>query len=257
MPDAGHQTLQRPEGPILAFHHTPASSEGGHLPGVIFLGGFMSDMTGSKATRLEAFCRERGQQFTRFDYRGHGQSTGEFRDATIGSWRSDALAILDEVTTGRQILIGSSMGGWIMLLAALARRTRVAGLIGIAPAPDFVVRMADQFSPEMKAALERDGEVARQSPYSPEPYTITRNLIAEGRQHLLLDKPIELTVPVRILHGLLDDAVPWQLSVTIAEQLVSSDVRVTLVTNGDPRLSTESDLDLLCSTLGELSATVG
>src|SRR5690606_26932718 len=223
------------DGTVLAYHHTPASTAGGRLPGVMFLGGFKPDMTGTKAIRLEEFCRARGQQYTRFDYRGHGQSSGEFRDATIGLWRSDAIAMLDEVTTGPQILIGSSMGGWIMLLAALARPERVAGLIGIAPAPDFVVRMYEEFSPEMKAALERDGWVGRPSAYSTDPYVITKRLIEEGREHLLLDRPINLTMPVRLLHGMQDDAVPWKLSLTLAERLRAKDVRVTFVKGGDHR----------------------
>ena len=252
-PASPPRRLQRPDGIVLAYHHTQAAEAGARWPGIVFLGGFKSDMTGSKATRLEAFCRGRGQQFTRFDYRAHGQSSGEWQDATVGLWLSDALAILDEITIGRQILVGSSMGGWIMLLAALARRERVAGLVGIAPAPDFVIRMAEQFPPEMKAALQRDGFVPRPSPYSPEPYVITRRLIEEGHDHLLLDRPVDLAMPVRLLHGLQDDAVPWQLSLTIAERLVSQDVRVTFVKNGDHRLSTDADLDLLCATVAELS----
>lgn len=248
------RTLARPDGTTLAFHHSPAEGAGARLPGVVFLGGFKSDMTGTKATRLEAFCRERGQQFTRFDYRGHGQSSGDFRDGTIGLWRSDALAVLDEVTEGPQILVGSSMGGWIMLLAALARPERVAGLVGIAPAPDFVVRMYEEFSPEQKAALQRDGWIGRPSDYSDEPYVITRQLIEEGRDHLLLDRPIDLRLPVRLLHGLRDDDVPWDLSLRIAERLTSDDVRITYVKGGDHRLSAEPDLDLLCATVAEISA---
>ena len=245
--------LHRPDGIDIAYHHTPGIAD---QPGIVFLGGFMSDMTGTKAMRLELFCRSRGQQYTRFDYRAHGQSSGEWHDATLGLWLSDALAVIDAVTTGPQVLVGSSMGGWIMLLAALARRDRVAGLIGIAPAPDFVVRMVEQLTPEMKEALERDGFARRPSIYSEDPYVITRRLLEEGREHLLLNKPIDLTIPVRLLHGLLDDAVPWQLALTVSERLTSTDVRVTFVKTGDHRLSTDGDLDLLCGTVAELSATV-
>lgn len=250
------RTLARGDGARLAYHHSPAAEGARSLPGVVFLGGFMSDMSGTKATRLEAFCRSRGQQFTRFDYRGHGQSSGAFRDGTIGLWTDDAVAVLTELTSGPQILVGSSMGGWIMLLTALRHPERVAGLIGIAPAPDFVVRMYESFTPEMQDALHRDGYVLRPSEYSDEPYTITRELIEEGRRHLLLEKPIELDVPVRILHGMRDDAVPWELSIRIMERLASRDVRVTFIKDGDHRLSEEPDLDLLCATVAELSDSV-
>lgn len=216
----------------------------------------MSDMTGTKAMRLEEFCRSRGQQFTRLDYRGHGQSSGAFRDGTIGLWTDDAAAVLTEVTTGPQILVGSSMGGWIMLLAALRHPERVAGLIGIAPAPDFVVRMYESFPAEARKQLDRDGFVPRPTEYSDEPYIITKNLIEEGRRHILLDKAINLSVPVRILHGMRDDAVPWELSLKLVERLAARDVRLTFVKDGDHRLSEEADLDLLCATVAELSDTV-
>ena len=243
--------LARPDGTRIAHHHTPAAS-GDDLPGVVFLGGFKSDMECGKALRLEAFCGGRGQQFTRFDYRGHGQSSGRFEDGTIGLWLSDALAVLDEVTRGPQILVGSSMGGWIALLAALRRTDRVAGVVGIAPAPDFVVRMEGDLSPEQRATLERDGRFERPSAYSDDPYVITRALIEDGRRHLLMDKPIPLTVPVRILHGMRDDAVPWDLSLQLCERLASQDVRVHFVKSGDHRLSEEPELDLLCATVDEI-----
>lgn len=249
------RTLARDDGTTLAFHHWPASAKGSALPGVVFMGGFMSDMTGTKATRLETFCRARGQQFTRFDYRGHGQSSGAFRDGTIGLWSGDAMVILAEVTEGPQILVGSSMGGWVMLLAALRQPERVAGLIGIAAAPDFVVRMYEAFSPEVRAALDRDGFISRPSEYSDEPYVITKALIDDGRSNLLLDRPIDVDLPVRLLHGMRDDAVPWELSLRVAERLSSHDVRVTFVKDGDHRLSTDQDLELLCSTVAELSET--
>jgi len=248
--------LSRPDGTRIAHHHSPAGTAGAGLPGVTFLGGFKSDMEGGKTLRLEAFCRAREQQFTRFDYRGHGKSSGKFEEGTIGLWLSDALAVLDEVTQGPQILVGSSMGGWIMLLAALARTDRVRGLVGVAPAPDFVVRMEGSLTPEQRNALEREGRFLRPSSYSEDPYPITRQLLEDGRKHLLLDRPIPLKVPVRILHGMLDDAVPWQLSMTLMEQLASTDVRVTFVKNGDHRLSEPAELEMLCNTVAELSAPI-
>ncbi|MET4698470.1 pimeloyl-ACP methyl ester carboxylesterase [Constrictibacter sp. MBR-5] len=247
--------LVRPDGTRIAHHHTPAATGNG-MPGVVFLGGFKSDMEGGKALRLEAFCRGRGQQFTRFDYRGHGLSSGRFEDGTIGLWLADAVAVLDEVTRGPQILVGSSMGGWIALLAALRRTDRVAGIVGVAPAPDFVVRMEGELSADQRATLAREGRFERPSAYSDDPYVITRALIEDGKRHLLMDAPIPLDLPVRILHGMRDDAVPWQLSLKLCETLTSDDVRVVYVKNGDHRLSEEPELDLLCETVDEVGRRI-
>jgi pimeloyl-ACP methyl ester carboxylesterase len=225
-------------------------------PGILFLGGFMSDMTGTKAMRLETFCQAAGREFTRFDYRGHGQSEGRFEAGNISLWLEDTLAVLDQVSEGPQVLVGSSMGGWIMLLAALARPTRVRGLVGVAAAPDFVARMLESFDAGQRRELWETGITHRPSPYSPTPYPITRQLIEDGRRHLLLDRPIALTLPVRLLHGLDDDSVPWRVSLALAERLQSADVRVTLVKGGDHRLSSEADLDLLTRTVAEVCATL-
>jgi pimeloyl-ACP methyl ester carboxylesterase len=239
-------------GVTIAYHHSP-----GQTPGVIFLGGFMSDMTGTKATTLESYFRDQGRAFTRMDYQGHGQSSGRFADGTIGLWSEDAIAVLDQVTEGPQVLVGSSMGGWIMLLVALARRERIKGLVGIAPAPDFVLRMWDKFSDEQRQALERDGVFYEPSEYSEEPYAITMKLIEDGRDHLLLDKPIALDCPVRLLQGIRDPDVPWQTSLQLSDALAGTDVRVTLVKDGDHRLSTDADLQLLCRTVDDLCQQVG
>ena len=188
-PSSNPAYLALPGGGRLAYHRSP-----GQGPGLVFLGGFMSDMTGSKATHLEAFARRRGQAFLRFDYRGHGQSSGAFRDGTIGAWRDDALAALDHLTDGPQILIGSSMGGWLMLLAALERPTRVAGLVGIAAAPDFTeTLMWPAFSSEIRETLARDGVYLAPSEYGDDPYPITMDLITDGRDHLVLNGPWRLT----------------------------------------------------------------
>ena len=253
------QSLTREDGTVLAYYKTTAGkarTQGGKaLPGLIFLGGFMSDMSGTKAVALEDYARRQGRDFLRFDYRGHGQSSGRFEDGTIGDWLGDALAALDELTEGPQILIGSSMGGWIALLAARARPERVAGLIGIAPAPDFTEDLIwGRATPELRAALQRDGYVDRPSEYSLAPYRITLRLIEEGRDHLLLNAPIPLTCPLRLIHGLQDVDVPWQTSLRLAEAVASDDVEVILVKSAAHRLSEPEDMARLERTIEELSA---
>ena len=248
MTETPFDTLVRPAGECLAYHRTA-----GKTPGIVFLGGFKSDMTGSKALALEEFAKARGQAFLRFDYSGHGASGGKFTDGCIGDWAKDAIALLDAQTEGPQILVGSSMGGWLMLLAALARPDRVAGLVGIAAAPDFTEDlMWDNFSPEIRETILREGSYAEPSSYSDEPYIITRKLIEDGRNHLLLRQPIPLSCPVRLLHGMRDPDVPWQVSVRLAEALETEDVRLALVKDGDHRLSREQDLALLRATVEEL-----
>ena len=242
------QILTRGEGVTIAYHRSP-----GRGPGVMFLGGFMSDMTGTKAVALEDFCRKRGQAFLRFDYQGHGQSSGRFEDGCIGTWSEDAIAALDALTEGPQILVGSSMGGWIMLLAALARPTRVAALVGIAAAPDFVTRMWDEFSPEIQRTIVMEGVYRAPSQYSATPYAITQKLIEDGRRHLLLEKPIPLRCPVRLLHGMKDPDVPWDTSLMLAGALESTDVDVIFAKEGDHRLSTPADLERLFATVASLS----
>lgn len=240
--------LTREDGIRIAYHHTP-----GDAPGVIFCGGFMSDMTGTKAIALEDACRAAGRSYTRFDYRGHGQSDGAFESGTIGLWRDDALAILDQVAEGPQIIVGSSMGGWIMLLLAKARPERAAGLVGIAPAPDFVLRMWEDYSDEVKATLKTDGVYYAPSEYSEEPYAITLQLIEEGRQHLVLQAPFQVDCPVRILHGMADPDVPWRQSLEIVERLQGDDIVVTFSKNGDHRLSEPDDIDRLVHTVETLA----
>jgi pimeloyl-ACP methyl ester carboxylesterase len=240
--------LDRGDGVELAW-----ARREGKRPTVVFLPGFHSDMTGEKATALAAFCAERGQAMLRFDYAGHGASGGRFEDGTISRWTDDALAMIDRRTDGPLILIGSSMGGWIALLAALARPDRIAALIGIAAAPDFTqALMWPAMSTEQRAALERDGVVHRPSQYG-EPTPITRALIEDGRTRLLLNAPIELDRPVRLLHGQHDRDVPWRLALRIAERVSSNDVQVILVKDGDHRLSRPQDLELLFDALGRMT----
>jgi len=219
---------------------------------VVFLPGYRSDMTGEKATALAAFCAARGQAMLRFDYSGNGASEGAFEDGTIGAWALDALAVIDALSEGPLILVGSSMGGWIALLTALARPARVAGLVGIAAAPDFTeTLMWAAMAPAERATLLRDGVLRAPSQYG-EPYAITRALIEDGRNHLLLTGPIAIDCPVRLLHGQLDPDVPWETALRIAERVTGADVRITLVKDGDHRLSRPGDLALLRETLAAL-----
>jgi len=224
----------------------------GRSPTIVFLPGFRSDMNGDKATHLAALCAEHGQALLRFDYSGHGESGGKFEDGTISSWTEDALAAIDQATAGPLILVGSSMGGWIALLVARARPHRTAALIGLAAAPDFTERlMWDAMAPPERARLLADGVLHVPSQYGP-PTPITRALIEDGRRHLLLDGPIALDGPVRLLHGQRDLDVPWETSLRLAERITSADVRTILVKDGDHRLSRPQDLVLLADVLAPL-----
>jgi pimeloyl-ACP methyl ester carboxylesterase len=241
--------LARPDGATIAYRRVA-----GAPPGIVFLGGFRSDMTGTKALFLEDYCRRRGRAFVRFDYFGHGESSGDVALGTIGRWREDAIAIIDSLTAGPQILVGSSMGGWIMLLAALARPERIAALVGIAGAPDFTEELLwPRLTPAQREEITLRGRVVLPSAYDPAGYLYTRALVEEGRGHLLLPAPIPLAMPVRLLHGLGDQSVPWQLSLRLAERLASRDVAVTLVKDGDHRLSSPADLARLAQTLDALT----
>ncbi|TVS00434.1 MAG: alpha/beta hydrolase [Rhodospirillales bacterium] len=239
--------LQRSDGATIAYHRTP-----GKGPGVVFLTGYRSDMTGQKALRLESLCRGQGQAFVRFDYYGHGGSSGAFVDGTIGRWADDAVAVIDALTEGPQVLVGSSLGGWIMVLAALRRPERIAGLVGTAAAPDFTEDIPAMLSDDQKAVLERDGVVPVYSPYDPEPTPVTRRILEDGRRHLVLTGEIPLHCPVRLIHGMRDPDVPWQTSLKLAAALAATDVEVTLVKEGDHRLSEPPDLDRLSDTVARL-----
>jgi len=233
----------------LAYHHSPGSA-----PGALFCGGYMSDMEGSKALALEAHCTAAGRAFTRFDYRGHGQSSGAFRDLVISDWLNDALAIFDQVTTGPQIVIGSSMGGWIALHLALARAQRVKAMILIAPAPDFTSRlMWPSFTQAEKAQMEAQGYIEQPTDYGPEPYVITKSLIEDGKSLGLLHAPIPIHCPVRILHGQRDTSVPWDLSLELMDRLESEDVIASFIKQGDHRLSEPDDITRLLQMLDSLA----
>ena len=247
------QYLTPADGSQLAYKTAPPQSGLAPRPGVVFLPGFRSDMEGSKALALHQFAVARGFGFTRFDYSGHGASGGTFRDGTISRWRADTLAILDQVTAGPQVLVGSSMGGWLALLAALARPQRIAALILIAPAPDFTDKlMWPELGPEAQAAIMRDGFYLKPSAYDPEPTVITRDLIEDGAKWSLLDAPIPISCPIRIIQGMNDPDVPWQHAIRLTDQLAGPDVRITLIKDGDHRLSRDSDIAVLADTLNDL-----
>jgi len=247
---AGAGILARPQGATIAYHFLAGAS-----PGIVFLGGFRSDMTGTKALFLEDYCRRRERTYVRFDYFGHGASSGDFAAGTIGRWRDDAVAVIDSLTAGPQILVGSSMGGWIMVLAALARPERIHALVGIAAAPDFTEDLLwARLDAAQRRAIRERGRVTLPSSYDPAGYVYTNALVEDGNRHLVLRGEIPLTVPVRLLHGMRDESVPWESSLRLAERLASRDLAVTLVKDGDHRLSTEQDLALLARLLDDLVA---
>jgi pimeloyl-ACP methyl ester carboxylesterase len=227
--------------------------------GLFWLGGFKSDMQGTKAAALDQWAGARGRACIRFDYSGHGESGGDFADGTIGRWLEESAAVFDAFARGPQVLIGSSMGGWIALLLAQQLRRRavpvagsVAGLVLIAPAVDFTEElMWKKFSPEVKRQIETAGSWQRPSQYSEAPYPITRGLIEEGRQHLLLGGLIETGCPVRILQGVQDPDVPWQHAVELSSRLARDDVVLTLVKDGDHRLSRPEDIERLIAAVAE------
>lgn len=215
-------------------------------PGVVFLGGFMSDMAGTKATYLESWAKEQNRAFLRFDYSGHGQSSGAFQDGCIGEWADDAQQAIMALTDGPQILVGSSMGGWIALLMAKRIPQKIAGLVGIAAAPDFTEdSMWDGFSGAQKAAIMSDGHLALASDYSDEPYIITKKLIEDGRNQLVLREPLSLPFPTRFLHGTADADVDISVALRLMDHVQGDDVRLTLVKGADHSFSTPENLQMI------------
>lgn len=234
--------LMRPDRPTLAFRYLPGAG-----PTVVFLPGYMSDMAGGKATAVLADCAARGQACLLLDYAGCGLSEGRFADQTLADWRDDVLDLIAAKVAGPVLLVGSSLGGWLMLLVALALPAdRVAGLIGIAPAPDFTEW---GFSDAEKAIIHSEGQLLEETPYSDQPYVTTRAFWESGQANRVLDGPIALACPVHLLHGQRDDDVPWEISLQLTAALASDDVRVTLIKDGDHRLSRDGDIALLLETL--------
>jgi pimeloyl-ACP methyl ester carboxylesterase len=225
----------------LAYHHTP-----GLGPTIVFLPGYASDMGGTKAVALEGWARATGRAFLRFDYAGVGASPGAFEDGTLASWRDDALAVIDNLVEGPVTLVGSSMGGWIMLLVALARADRIAALVGIAPAPDFTEW---GFTQEEKMTLLTEGRLVKASDYSDAPTITTRAFWTSGESLRLMHGAIDLPMPVRLIHGQCDLDVPWERTLQLAQLIRSPDVQTILVKDGDHRLSREADIALLLRTI--------
>lgn len=240
--------LKTDRGRELAYHKTE-----GEGPTVVFLGGLRSDMEGTKALHLEDWARARGQAFLRFDYSGHGQSSGAFEDGSVAEWAEDAVDILNTVTTGPLVLVGSSMGGWVSLVVAKACAGRIAGLVTIAAAPDFTEdEWWASFSPEQRVRLEREGRLEMPSDYEDGPYIVTHKLIADSRRILVFPAPLPLPFPVRFLHGTGDEVVPTALALRLLEHAEGSDMRLTLVSGADHRFSTPDCLALIVVSVEEV-----
>ena len=243
--------LTTPQGRRIAYARTDGTG-----PGIVFLGGFRSDMTGTKAVFLQDWAQAQGRAFLRFDYSGHGVSSGDFLDGAIGDWFEDAMAAVLQLTEGPQILVGSSMGGWIALQLARAMPERVAGLVGIAAAPDFTEdSMWAGFDEGQRRDLLEKGRVELPSDYSPEPYVITRRLIEEGRNRLVLRAPLPLPFPVRLLQGTADTDVPPAVALRLLDHATGPDIRLTLVKGADHRFSTPDCLAMIAQAVAEVSGT--
>jgi len=237
----------------LAFRRVAGTN-----PTVVWLGGFHSDMTGTKAQVLADQAQATGGGYLRFDYFGHGESDGAFEDGTITRWREDALAVIDELTEGPLVLVGSSMGGWLACLAAMVRPERVKALVLVAPAPDFTeTLMEPELSDEARAAIARDGRWIRPSDYDEGGYAITRELLEDGARWSILPGPVPIDVPVRILQGGADPDVPWTHALELANALNSDDVVFTLIKDGDHRLSRPQDLERLVAAVNDARSLIG
>jgi pimeloyl-ACP methyl ester carboxylesterase len=239
--------LDTPAGRRIAYHRTRGAG-----PGVVFLGGFRSDMEGTKALHLEAWAKRTGRAFFRFDYSGHGQSSGRFEDGAIGDWAEDAVAAITALTEGPQILVGSSMGGWISLLVARRLPGRVAGLVGIAAAPDFTAAMEVEFTDADRRSLAQRVVLERHSDYAPTPYTFTRRLFEDGRQNLVLATPLHLPFPVRLLQGTADTDVDPAVALRLLNHATGPDIRLTLVKDADHRFSKPACLALIEASLEDI-----
>lgn len=240
-------TFARPDGLRLAYRYRAGAG-----PTLVFLPGYMSDMEGTKALALDAWAAQTGRAMLRLDYAGNGASEGRFADGSLASWRDDALLLIDALTQGDIIVLGSSMGGWLALLVALARPDRVRALVGIAAAPDFTDW---GFSDADKALLATEGQLTEPTDYGDEPYVTTLTFWQSGQSLRLLDGPIAIACPVRLLQGQKDDDVPWEIALRLADALRSSDVQTLLIKDGDHRLSRDADIALLIDTVARLSDT--
>lgn len=245
--------LTTAQGRQIAYDKTTAPGPGAR-PGIVFLGGFMSDKEGTKAIHLEDWAKRAGVDFLRFDYSGHGESSGAFTDGCIGDWAEDAYQAITALTTGRQVLVGSSMGGWISLLMCRRMPERVAGLVTIAAAPDFTEdSMWAGFSPAQRAELMEQGQIKLPSDYDA-PYTITRKLIEDGRRNLVLRDPLDLPFPVRFLQGTADNDVDTSVAMSLLDHVTGGDIRLTLVKGADHRFSDAGCLTLIERTVEKVLA---
>jgi len=239
--------LKKKDDRYLAYHKLE-----GKTPGIIFLSGFRADMNGSKAVFFEQFCRERGLAYVRFDYSGHGVSSGKFEEGSISQWTEDALDIIDNLSSEQQILVGSSMGGWIMTRVAMQRKERIAGLMGIAAAPDFVESMIqERLTQEQRKDLETKG-VCYLTPEGYDPYPLTQKMIEDSKRCTILNTPIDLHCPMRFVHGLNDTDVPWQSSEALMKHCQTTLATLTLVKGGEHSLSKEVELEILANHLDGL-----
>jgi pimeloyl-ACP methyl ester carboxylesterase len=249
--------LERAGAPRLAYCLTEASEKGAQLPALLFCGGYRSDMAGTKALFLEEQCRARGQAFLRFDYRGHGSSDGDFMDGTISRWKEDARAMLGLLAPHPVVIAGSSMGGWIALLLGRDLPQRIAGIVGIAAAPDFTKNLEDEkLTPAQRADMNGRGYIEEPNDYDPQPYVFTRALREDGRANFLLDGVTELPMKIRLIQGMRDADVPWQTAHRI-RAAIAGDVEVFLVEEGDHRLSRPQDLALIGREAAALSGAEG
>jgi pimeloyl-ACP methyl ester carboxylesterase len=240
--------LDTSTGRKLAYHKTL-----GQGPGVVFLGGFMSDMSGTKAVFVEDWAQSQGRSFVRFDYSGHGQSSGAFPDGCIGDWAEDALEVLSKLTEGPQVLVGSSMGGWIALLLARKMPKRVHALVGIAAAPDFTEdSMWPGLTDIQRTEILEQGQTRVPNAYDDTPHTLTRRLFEDGKTQLVLRTPLHLPFPVRLMQGTQDDAVATSVPLHLLDHADCPDMRLTLVKDADHRFSTPACLNMISATLSEL-----
>ncbi|XP_004391668.1 PREDICTED: mycophenolic acid acyl-glucuronide esterase, mitochondrial [Odobenus rosmarus divergens] len=240
--------LSRPDLPNLAYKKLKGKS-----PGVIFIPGYISNMNGTKALAIEEFCKSLGHAYIRFDYSGVGNSDGNLQECTVGRWRKDVLSVIDDLAEGPQILVGSSLGGWLMFHAAVARPQKVVALIGIAAAVDGLVTQFSQLPVEVKKEVEMKGVWAMPSRYSEDGiYHIQYSFIKEAEHHCLLHSPIPVNCPIRLLHGMKDDIVPWHTSIQVADRVVGTDVDVILRKHSDHRMKEKADIQLLVYTIDDL-----
>ena len=240
--------LKSTDGSSLAYNKLAGGN-----PGLIFFHGLNSDRKGTKAEHLLNYCLKKKKQFISFDMFGHGQSSGQMEDATLSIWINNALNIIDKISNGPQFIVGSSMGGWVMLKVAEKRKKIICGMVGIAAAPDFTESLIwKRMTDREKEVLERNGFITQDSDYDDSPYIISRKLIEDGRNNLILNNTIHLNIPCVFIHGKKDIDVPWQTSFDLALKIKSNNVKNILIERGTHRLSTKNDLNVLTSSLDEL-----